>query len=35
VRFRRLGERLSYVEHVDLDLGSVTYWGELRIVLDK
>lgn len=35
VGFRRLGDRLIYVEHVDLPLGGVTYWGELRIVLGK
>lgn len=33
VRFRQINGRLSYVEHVDMGLGSVTYWGELRIVL--
>lgn len=35
VRFRRLGDRLIYAEHVDMPLGSVTYWGELRVVLKK
>jgi hypothetical protein len=35
VRFRKIDDRLSYVEHVDMDFGSVTYWGELRIVLGK
>jgi hypothetical protein len=35
VRFRRLNDRLTYVEHVDMPSGSVTYWGELRIVLGK
>lgn len=35
VRFPRLGDRLIYAEHVDMPLGSVTYWGELRIVLRK
>lgn len=35
VRFRRINDRLSYVEHVDMPQGSVTYWGELRIVLGK
>jgi hypothetical protein len=35
VSFRKINERLSYVEHVDMGLGSVTYWGELRIVLGK
>lgn len=32
VRMRRVNDRISYVEHVDLAAGSVTYWGELRIV---
>ena len=35
VRFRKINDRLSYVEHVDMGFGSVTYWGELRIVLAK
>lgn len=35
VRFTKINDRLSYVEHVDMGFGSVTYWGELRIVLGK
>lgn len=35
VRFRRLNDRLTYVEHVDMPTGSVTFWGELRIMLGK
>ena len=35
VRFRRINDRLTYVEHLETPLGSVTYWGELRIVLRK
>jgi hypothetical protein len=35
VRIRRLNDRLTYIEHVDTELGSVTYWGELRIVIGK
>ena len=35
VRFRRLNDRLTYVEHVDMAAGSVTFWGELRIGLGK
>lgn len=35
VRFRQLNDRLTYVEHVDMALSSVTYWGELRFVLGK
>jgi hypothetical protein len=35
VRIRRINDRLTYVEHLDTPLGSVTYWGELRIVLGK
>jgi hypothetical protein len=35
VRVRRLNGRLTYIEHVDMPLGSVTFWGELRMVLGK
>jgi hypothetical protein len=35
VRIRQLNDRLTYVEHVDTDAGSVTYWGELRIVVGR
>lgn len=35
VRIRRLNDRLTYVEHLDTALGSVTYLGELRIVIGK
>ena len=35
IRFRKINDRLAYVEHVDSALGSVTYWGELRIVLGR
>ena len=35
VRIRRVNDRLSYVEHVETALGSVTYWGELRVVIGK
>jgi hypothetical protein len=35
VRLRRINDRIDYVEHVDMGTGSVTYWGELRIVLDR
>lgn len=35
VRIRRLNDRLTYVEHLDTALGSVTYWGELRIVVGR
>jgi hypothetical protein len=35
VRVRRLNDTLKYVEHTDMPFGSVTFWGELRIVLDK
>jgi hypothetical protein len=35
VRIRRLNGRLTYVEHVDNEFGSVTYWGELRIILGR
>lgn len=35
IRFRQIDDRISYVEHVDMASGSVTYWGELRIVIGK
>jgi hypothetical protein len=35
LRIRRLNDRLTYVEHIETPLGSVTYWGELRIVIGK
>jgi len=35
VQIRRLNDRLLYVEHLDMPFLSVTYWGELRIVLKK
>jgi hypothetical protein len=35
VRLRKINDRLSYVEHVDFDQRTVTYWGELRIVLAR
>jgi len=35
VRIRRLADKIEYVEHVDKAWESVTFWGELRIVLKK
>jgi hypothetical protein len=35
VRLRRINEKLTYVEHLDMGSRSVTYWGELRVVLPK
>ena len=35
VRIRRLNDRLAYVEHLDTTLGTVTYWGELRVVVGQ
>ena len=35
VRIRRVNDKLEYVEHLDTAIGSVTYWGELRVVLGK
>jgi hypothetical protein len=38
IRIQQLNDRLSYVEHVDMDdmdYGTVTFWGELRVVLKK
>ena len=33
IRFTRLNDRISYVEHVELTSVSVTWFGELRIVV--
>ena len=35
IRLTKINDRISYVEHVDSPLGSVTYWGELRIVVGR
>ena len=35
IRLTRLSDKISYVEHVDLTSGSVTWFGELRIVVGK
>ena len=35
IRFTRLNDKISYVEHVDLVSGSVMWFGELRIVVGK
>ncbi len=35
VRIQRLKDRFTYVEHLDTDTGSVTFWGELRVVLSR
>lgn len=35
IRIQELNDTLNYVEHVDMPFGSVTFWGELRIVLAK
>ena len=33
VRFKKINDKLWYVEHVDMEFESVTYWGELRVVV--
>ena len=35
VRLRKVNDKLTYVEHLDLGSRSVTYWGEVRITFDK
>jgi hypothetical protein len=35
VRIRRLTDRVTYVEHLETPLGSVTYWGEMKVVLGR
>jgi hypothetical protein len=33
IRLRRVNDRLTYVEHLEMDTRSVTFYGELRVVL--
>lgn len=35
IRLTRVNDTIEYVEHVDLGDHSVTWWGELRIVIGK
>jgi hypothetical protein len=35
IRFTRINDRIAYVEHVEVALGSVTWWGELKIVTSE
>jgi hypothetical protein len=35
VRIQRLNDRLTYIEDVDTELGIVTHWGELRVVVGR
>ena len=35
IRIQEINDTLRYIEHVDMPFGSVTYWGELRVVLEK
>ena len=35
IRVTRTNDKLSYVEHVDFGSRSVTWWGELEIVIAK
>jgi len=35
VRLRRLNDRLLYAEHIDMGERSVTYWGELQVVIGR
>ena len=35
IRLSRVGDKLTYVEHVEMDARSVTWRGELTIVLGK
>jgi hypothetical protein len=35
IRLTRLNDKISYVEHIDLAGRTVTWWGELRILLDR
>jgi hypothetical protein len=35
IRLRRLNDKIDYIEHVDQASGTVTWWGELTIVVGK
>ncbi len=35
IRLTRVNDTLSYVEHLDLGSQSITWWGELKIVIGK
>ncbi len=35
IKLTRLNDRITYVEHLDMPTGQVTYWGELRIVVGR
>ena len=35
IRLTRVNDRITYVEHVDMSAGSITWWGELTIVVGK
>jgi len=35
IRLTRLNDTIAYVEHLDMGAGSVTWWGELRIVVGR
>ena len=35
IKFTRVTERITYVEHVDVALASVTWWGEMTIVTGR
>ena len=35
IRLTRLNDKISYAEHVDLNSGSVTWFGELKVVIGK
>jgi len=35
VRLTRFNDRITYVEHVDQKSGSVTWWGELRFIVNQ
>jgi hypothetical protein len=35
IRLTRINDKVSYVEHMDMPTGSVTWWGELQFVVRK
>ena len=35
IKFTKVDDKITYVEHVDHGLESITYWGELRVVVGR
>ena len=35
IKFTKLGNKIVYMEHVNISLSTLTYWGELKIITGK